>query len=151
MTDSLPVKADPVLDGELVDDTLPQPRPRVRKRNRFVLWWLHSPRVPLWLKSKPQARQALKDAVTWLVLSPLRFLGAVVRGVVVGARWWRGWVTVRDYRTAAEESEKLADKFTEIRAQDARPGRPDVPGVEGHAGDVPRQGAGHADYGDLHR
>ncbi|WP_326952241.1 hypothetical protein [Amycolatopsis sp. NBC_01286] len=100
MTDSLPVKADPVLDGELVDDTLPQPRPRAPKRNRFVLWWLHSPRVPLWLKSKPQARQALKDAVMWLVLSPLRFLGAVVRGVVVGARWWRGWVTIRDYRTA---------------------------------------------------
>ncbi|SEF24774.1 DNA segregation ATPase FtsK/SpoIIIE, S-DNA-T family [Amycolatopsis pretoriensis] len=116
MTDSLPVKADPVLDGELIDDTLPQPRPRAPKRNRFVLWWLHSSRVPLWLKSKPQARQALKDAVVWLVLSPLRFLGAVVRGIVVGARWWRGWVTVRDYRTAAEESEKLADKFTEIRA-----------------------------------
>ncbi|MEV0070824.1 cell division protein FtsK [Amycolatopsis sp. NPDC050768] len=116
MADSLPVKADPVLDGELVDDTLPQPRRRERRRNRFVLWWLHSPRVPLWLKTKPQAVQAFKDAVVWLVLSPLRFLGAVVRGVVVGARWWRRWVTVRDYRTAAEESEKLADKFIEIRA-----------------------------------
>ncbi|MEW2502934.1 cell division protein FtsK [Amycolatopsis sp. NPDC047767] len=116
MADSLPVKADPVLDGELVDDTLPQPRRRERRRNRFALWWLHSPRVPLWLKNRPQAVQALKDAVVWLVLSPLRFLGAVVRGVVVGARWWRGWVTVRDYRTAAEESEKLADKFIEIRA-----------------------------------
>ncbi|MEU4667525.1 cell division protein FtsK [Amycolatopsis sp. NPDC023774] len=115
MADSLPVKADPVLDGELVDDTLPQPRRRKRRRNRFLLWWLHSPRVPLWLKNKSQAVQALKDAVVWLVLSPLRFLGAVVRGVVVGARWWRRWVTVRDYRTAAEESEKLADKFIEIR------------------------------------
>ncbi|MFF4597249.1 cell division protein FtsK [Amycolatopsis sp. NPDC001319] len=115
MADSLPVKADPVLDGELVDDTLPQPRRRERRRNRLVLWWLHSPRVPLWLKTKPQAVQAFKDAVVWLVLSPLRFLSAVVRGVVVGARWWRRWITVRDYRTAAEESEKLADKFIEIR------------------------------------
>jgi DNA segregation ATPase FtsK/SpoIIIE, S-DNA-T family len=115
MTDSLPVKADPVLDGELVDDTLPQPRVREPKRNRFALWWRHSPRVPLWLKSKPQAVQAGKDAVVGLVRSPWRYLGAVVRGLVVGARWWRGWVTVRDYRTAAEESEKLADKFTEIR------------------------------------
>ncbi len=116
MTESgaLPVKADPVLDGELVDDTLPQPRRRAR-RNRLAMWWLHSRRVPLWLKSKPQAVQAAKDAVNWLVMSPVRFLGAVVRGVVVGARWWRGWVTVRDYRAAAEESEKLADKFTEIR------------------------------------
>ncbi|MFI7116874.1 cell division protein FtsK [Amycolatopsis sp. NPDC049868] len=47
--------------------------------------------------------------------SPWRYVGAVVRGLVVGARWWRKWVAVRDYRTAAEESEKLADKFTEIR------------------------------------
>lgn len=32
-------------------------------------------------------------------------------------RWcvvWRLWVTVRDYREAAELSEKLADKFVEI-------------------------------------
>ncbi|RSN52624.1 cell division protein FtsK [Amycolatopsis sp. WAC 04182] len=111
---ALPMKADPVLDGELVDDTLPQPRRRTR-RNRLVRWWLRSQRVPLWLKSKPQVVQAAKDVVAWLVMSPVRFLGAVVRGVVVGARWWRGWVTVRDYRAAAEESEKLADKFTEIR------------------------------------
>jgi S-DNA-T family DNA segregation ATPase FtsK/SpoIIIE len=116
MTDSLPVKADPVLDGELVDDTLPQPRVREPKRNRFALWWRRSARVPVSLKSKAQAVQAGKDAVVGLMRSPWRYLGAVVRGLVVGVRWWRGWVTVRDYRTAAEESEKLADKFTEIRA-----------------------------------
>jgi S-DNA-T family DNA segregation ATPase FtsK/SpoIIIE len=115
-SDALPVKADPVLDGELVDDTLPQPRRREQRRNRFAMWWRHSPRVPLWLRSKPHLVQAVKDVFVWLLLSPLRFVRAVVRGVVVVARWWRGWVTVRDYRTAAEESEKLADKFTEIRA-----------------------------------
>ncbi|MFD9966095.1 cell division protein FtsK [Amycolatopsis sp. NPDC058986] len=104
----------PVLDGELIDDTLPQPRHRTARR-RFARWWQHSPRVPLWLKSKPQAVQAAKDGVVWVLKSPWRYLGAVVRGVVVGARWWRGWVKVRDYRTAAEESDKLADKFTEIR------------------------------------
>ena len=43
-------------------------------------------------------------------------LGAVVRGLVAGCRWWRRWVTVRDFREAAESSEKLADKFAEIRA-----------------------------------
>ncbi len=37
-------------------------------------------------------------------------------GLVLAVRWWRRWVRVRDYREAAEESEKLADKFTEIRA-----------------------------------
>jgi hypothetical protein len=46
----------------------------------------------------------------------LRYLGAVVRGLVVAARWWRRWVTVRDYREAAELAEKLADKFVETRA-----------------------------------
>jgi hypothetical protein len=45
-----------------------------------------------------------------------RYLGAVVRGFVAAARWWRRWVTVRDFREAAELSEKLADKFIEIRA-----------------------------------
>jgi S-DNA-T family DNA segregation ATPase FtsK/SpoIIIE len=104
----------PVLDGELIDDTLPQPRKRTVRR-RFAQWWQHSPRVPLWLKSKPQVIQAAKDSVVWVLKSPFRYLGAVVRGLVVGARWWRGWVKVSDYRTAAEESEKLADKFREIR------------------------------------
>ncbi|MEU4523465.1 cell division protein FtsK [Amycolatopsis sp. NPDC024027] len=104
----------PVLDGELIDDTLPQPRARTVRR-RFARWWKHSPRVPLWLKSKPQAVQAAKDAAVWAVKSPARYAGAVVRGIVVGVRSWRGWIKVNDYRTAAEESEKLADKFTEIR------------------------------------
>ncbi|UMP04384.1 FtsK/SpoIIIE domain-containing protein [Amycolatopsis sp. EV170708-02-1] len=104
----------PVLDAELIDDTLPQPRGRTVRR-RLVRWWLHSPLVPLWLKSKPQAVQALKDAVVAVLKSPWRYLRAVVRGLVAGARWWRTWVTVRDYRTAAEESDKLADKFTDIR------------------------------------
>lgn len=104
----------PVLDGELIDDTLPQPRRR-KVRRRFTRWWQHSPRVPRALKSKAQAVQAAKDAAVAVLKSPWRYLSAVVRGVVVGVRWWRGWVTVRDYRAAAEESEKLADKFTEIR------------------------------------
>ncbi|QFU91593.1 FtsK/SpoIIIE domain-containing protein [Amycolatopsis sp. YIM 10] len=107
-------KAGPVFDGELVDDTLPQPRPRSRK-GRFKTWWLRSPRVPAAFKDAAQARQAAKDAVVGLLRMPWRFAGAVARGVVTGARLWRRWVTVRDYREAAEGSEKLADKFTEIR------------------------------------
>ncbi len=38
-----------------------------------------------------------------------------MRGLVVAARGWRRWVRVHDYREAAEQSEKLADKFAEIR------------------------------------
>jgi S-DNA-T family DNA segregation ATPase FtsK/SpoIIIE len=68
------------------------------------------------LKSRAQAKQAAKDVMVAVLRSLLRFLGAVLRGLVAAGRWWRRWVTVRDYRDAAELAEKLADKFTEIRA-----------------------------------
>ncbi|TWP45846.1 cell division protein FtsK [Lentzea tibetensis] len=107
----LPVRA--VLEGEFVNDV-----PSVERtpwRRRLGTWWRRSPRVPLWAKDRVHAVQAAKDLVVAVVRSPFRFLGAVVRGLVVAVRWWRSWVTVRDYREAAEQSEKLADKFTDIR------------------------------------
>ena len=61
-------------------------------------------------------RQTAKDMIVWGVRSPFRFVGAVSRGIVVAARGWRRWVRVHDYREAAEQAEKLADKFIEIRA-----------------------------------
>jgi DNA segregation ATPase FtsK/SpoIIIE, S-DNA-T family len=120
--DSMPVPAEsrevvdvgPVYDAELVDESQPfYSQPRL---GRFASWWLRSPRVPVWLKDRGQARQAAKDATAAVARSPWRYLRAVVRGLVAAVRWWRRWVTVRDYREAAESSEKLADKFTEIRA-----------------------------------
>ena len=108
------VDVGPVYDAELVDESQPfYSQPRLR---RFASWWLRSPRVPVWLKDRGQARQAAKDAVAAVARSPWRYLRAVVRGLVAAVRWWRRWVTVRDYREAAEVSEKLADKFTEIRS-----------------------------------
>ncbi|USX49468.1 FtsK/SpoIIIE domain-containing protein [Lentzea sp. HUAS12] len=107
----LPVRA--ALEGEFVNDA-PQ-APRVTPVRRFMNWWKRSPRVPLWAKDRVHAVQAAKDLVVALLRSPFRFLGAVVRGLVVAVRWWRSWVTVRDYREAAEQSEKLADKFGDIR------------------------------------
>ncbi|MFL6118769.1 cell division protein FtsK [Actinophytocola sp.] len=109
------VPSDPVLDGELVDEP-PRPNYYTPRLGWFASWWLRSPRVPVWLKSRRQAVQALKDLLVALVRSPYRFAGAVVRGLVAAGRWWRRWVTVRDFREAAEQSEKLADKFAEIRA-----------------------------------
>ena len=102
MDDEL-VNTDPVFDAELVDESRPvyvQPR-----LGRFTSWWLRSSRVPLWLKSRAQARQAGRDAVMAVLRSPWRYLRAVVRGLVAAVRWWRRWVTVRDYREAAESSE----------------------------------------------
>lgn len=106
------VPSDPVLDGELVDE----PHYYSPRLGWFASWWLRSPRVPVWLKSRRHAAQALKDLLAALLRSPYRFVGAVVRGLVAAVRWWRRWVTVRDFREAAEQSEKLADKFAEIRA-----------------------------------
>ncbi|MGH3808206.1 MAG: cell division protein FtsK, partial [Pseudonocardiaceae bacterium] len=106
--------AEPVYDGELVDDL-----PRTVRRamaGRFVTWWGRSRSVPAALKSRPALRQAAKDLLVWVVRSPCRSVGAVSRGVIVAVRGWRRWVRVHDYRDAAEAAEKLADKFIEIRA-----------------------------------
>nr|WP_245782371.1 cell division protein FtsK [Actinokineospora terrae] len=68
-----------------------------------------------WTWDRARARQAGRDAAAWLVRLPLRYFRAVLRGLAVAARWWRRWVTVRDFRQAAEQQDKLADKFREIR------------------------------------
>jgi DNA segregation ATPase FtsK/SpoIIIE, S-DNA-T family len=108
-------RAPEVFDGELVEEPA-EPvvsRPRV---GRFGAWWSRSRWVPVRLKGRDQAAQTGRDLLVGLVRSPWRYLGAVARGIVTAGRWWRRWVTVRDYREAVELSEKLADKFVEIRA-----------------------------------
>ncbi|MEV0681174.1 cell division protein FtsK [Actinosynnema sp. NPDC050436] len=103
-----------VLDGELVDE---QPATPVKSWvRRLAEWWQRSPRVPVGLKSRRLVMQAVRDFVVAVLRSPFRFARAVVRGSLVAVRWWRSWVRVADYRAAAEQSEKLADKFGDIRA-----------------------------------
>ena len=111
--DAAVTPADPVLDAELIDDDRPTEQ---HQQSRVVLWWQRCPRVPAMLKSRMQAAQAGKDAAVTVICAPWRFVGATARGVVHAARTWRRWVRVRDYREAAEQAEKLADKFIEIRA-----------------------------------
>ncbi|MBV9160755.1 MAG: cell division protein FtsK [Pseudonocardiales bacterium] len=107
------IPADPVLDGELIDDN---ERPAGQhERYRPVSWWQRAPRVPAALKSRAHAAQAAKDAAVIVARSPWRFVAATARGTVLAVRAWRRWVTVHDYREAAEQSEKLADKYVEIR------------------------------------
>ncbi|MBV8542227.1 MAG: cell division protein FtsK [Pseudonocardiales bacterium] len=106
--------AEPIYDGEVVNDL-----PRAARRaviRRFVSWWRRCPAVPVALKSRPALRQAARDLIAWALRSPFRFAGVVTRGLVVAARGWRRWIRVHDYREAAEQAEKLADKFIEIRA-----------------------------------
>lgn len=112
---SLPAPADPILDGELVDDDQPAATPRTAG-HRFREWWQRSPRVPAALKSREHAKRAARDVAVRVLMSPLWFASAVGRGLVVVVRDWRQWIRVHDYREAAEQSEKLADKFVEIRA-----------------------------------
>jgi S-DNA-T family DNA segregation ATPase FtsK/SpoIIIE len=102
-----------VYDGELVDEAAPKTRSIAR---RFMNWWQRSRRVPMVFKSRSAMTQAGKDAVVSVLRCPFRYLGAIARGGVVSVRGWRRWLRVHDYREAAEVSEKLADKFTEIRA-----------------------------------
>ena len=105
--------AEPTYDGEVVDD-LPGATRRAVIR-RLVNWWRRCPGVPVALKSRPALRQATRDLIAWALRSPFRFASAVTRGLVVAARGWRRWVRVHDYREAAEQADKLADKFIEIR------------------------------------
>ncbi|MGH3621944.1 MAG: cell division protein FtsK [Sciscionella sp.] len=98
-----------VLDGELVDDE-PQPAPA------RAPWWHRFRRLRALFATREHAKQTIRDALGWLLASPLRFLAASGRGALAALRAWRQWVRVHDYRHAAEQSEKLADKFTEIRA-----------------------------------
>src|SRR5262249_54729229 len=92
-------------------------RPSGQRRHpgRLVLWWQRSPRVPAVLKSRAHALQAAKDAAAVFVCAPWWFVSAAGRGAVLAVRAWRRWVSVHDYRGAAEQSEKLADKYVKIR------------------------------------
>ena len=103
------VPAEQVIDGELVER-------RGTLVRRVETTWSRSRVVPGALKTRQALKRVVKDALAWIVKAPLRCAGAVGRGLVVAARGWRNWVRVRDYREAAEQSEKLADKFVEIRA-----------------------------------
>lgn len=103
---------DPVFDGELVDDRSAFVPARPSKAG----WWRRSRFIPSILKSRAATRQAVVDISVWMLRAPFRFAGAVGRGLVVAVRAWRRWVRVHDYREAAELSEKLADKYAEIRA-----------------------------------
>ncbi|TDD03310.1 cell division protein FtsK [Saccharopolyspora terrae] len=103
-----------VFDAELIDD-VPEPEPQLSRWQRFMNCWLRSPRVPAALKSRQAAKHALMDGLSFLIRSPWWFVRSVARGLVAAVRGWRQWVRVHDYREAAEQSEKLADKFTEIR------------------------------------
>jgi DNA segregation ATPase FtsK/SpoIIIE, S-DNA-T family len=108
------VPADPVLDGELIEDD-ERPHGQHKQYERAASWWQHSPRVPAAFTSRAHAAQASKDAVVAVARAPWRFVAATGRGTVLAVRAWRRWVTVCDYREAAEQSEKLADKYVEIR------------------------------------
>src|SRR5215470_6681089 len=102
------IPAEPVFDGELLDDN--RPTDQQQRSGWVAFWWQRSPRIPTALKGRAHAVQAAKDAVVSVICAPWRFVGAAGRGAVLAARAWRRWVRVQDYREAAEQSEKLADK-----------------------------------------
>jgi S-DNA-T family DNA segregation ATPase FtsK/SpoIIIE len=104
------VLAPPVYEAELVEAT-PPARP-----GTAVERWRYVTLLPPTLRNRAMVRQAVRDAAVRILTAPWRLLRAVTRGLVHAARAWRRWVRVHDYREAAEQAEKLADKFVEIRA-----------------------------------
>ncbi|MGH3783700.1 MAG: cell division protein FtsK, partial [Pseudonocardiaceae bacterium] len=112
--DAAMIPADPVLDGELIEDD-ELLGGQWQQSHRVASWWQRCPRVPVALTSRAHAIQAAKGAAVTMIGAPWRFVGAAGRGTVLAVRGWRRWVTVHDYREAAEQSEKLADKYVEIR------------------------------------
>jgi DNA segregation ATPase FtsK/SpoIIIE, S-DNA-T family len=108
------IPADPVLDAELVENDC-QARNQPQHQWRAPSWWQRCPHIPAALKSRANAADVAKGAVVAMVRAPWRFVSASGRGTVLAARAWHRWVTVHDYREAAEQSEKLADKYIEIR------------------------------------
>jgi S-DNA-T family DNA segregation ATPase FtsK/SpoIIIE len=112
--DGAVIPADAVLDGELVEDARPGGQPQTYSPPA-VSWWQRCPRVPAALTSRAHTRQATKDIIVTVVRAPWRFVSASGRGTVLAVRAWRRWVSVHDYREAAQQSEKLADKYIEIR------------------------------------
>lgn len=108
------IPAEPVFEAELVDDDQ-YLSPRVGRQERIISWWLRSSMIPASLKCRRLAIQGVKDSLFNIARFPFRFVGAVARGLVVAWRAWYQWVRVADYRHAAENAEKLADKFMEIR------------------------------------
>ena len=101
-----------VFDAKLVDETEAS-RPTLWRR--FMNWWMRS-RVPATLENRQAAKHAVQDAMAFILRAPGRLGRSVVRGLLAAVRSWRRWIRVQDYREAAEHSEKLADKFVEIRA-----------------------------------
>ena len=107
------VAADDVLEAEFVDhdetESATVPGTAVER------WRLVTLRPPPPGQRRAVMWQAVRDTVVRVVCAPWRLLAAVARGVVHAARSWRRWVRVGDYRDAAEQAEKLADKYLEIR------------------------------------
>ena len=104
--------AEPALDAELVGtEGTPGPVPGTAVER----WRLVTLRPPTAGDRRALARQAIRDSAVRVALSPWRLLRAVARGGVHAAREWRRWVRVGDYREAAEQADKLADKYLEIR------------------------------------
>ncbi|RZQ65108.1 FtsK/SpoIIIE domain-containing protein [Amycolatopsis suaedae] len=117
----------PILDGELVDDTLPQPRRRTL-RQRITRWWRYAPRVPLWLarlvgrgwQSGPavRARSVAAYRVRKAPADVARLAWFVVRG---HWRWlvkfWE-WATYADLRADARRARLAGDAEARRTAQE---------------------------------
>lgn len=86
--DGAVIPADPVLDGELIEDDRPGGHPQQHSRPGSS-WWQRCPHIPTALANRANAAQAAKDTAVAVVRSPWRFVSASGRGTVLALRAWR--------------------------------------------------------------
>ncbi|ATE52112.1 cell division protein FtsK [Actinosynnema pretiosum] len=102
--------AEPVLDGELVDEVEYQRGKARRLAEQAVS------KLPARWQSAESAKQAGAALAARAALAPVRYPAAVGRGLVVSARAWWSWVRVEDFYSAAKSSDSLANRWAEIAA-----------------------------------
>ena len=107
--------AGPVLTGQVLTEQQYQQVRAQRIRARAVQ--VARSRIPQRYQDRDELQATAKLAGARAVRSPKTYLVSVGRGTAVSVRAWKRWVSAAEFRDAAKESGKLADKWAEIRHQ----------------------------------
>lgn len=100
-----------VVDGELISDD------EYRRRIDVAGVWR---RLPARWQDRDERSRTFGAAGRFLILVPVRYPQAMLRGTgKAGQAWWR-WIRVQDFYDAAKQSQQLAHRFDEIQRHRAR-------------------------------
>lgn len=105
----------PVLTGEVLTEQQYQQVRAQRIRARAVQ--VARSRIPQRYQDRAELQATAKLAGARAARSPKTYLVSVGRGTAASVRAWKRWVSATEFRQAAKESGKLAEKWHEIRHQ----------------------------------